>query len=60
MSLIAVTLEPTVQTLMRISWLRLEFILTLNDAILCGKQRYRSHSRTVPAFSDRNFLGEAS
>jgi large subunit ribosomal protein L31 len=25
-----------------------------------GKQRYRSHSRTVPAFSDRNFLGEAS
>jgi hypothetical protein len=32
----------------------------LPDAILCGKQRYRSHSRTVPAFSDRNFLGEAS
>ena len=30
------------------------------DAIRCGKQRYRSHSRTVPALAVRNLSGEAS
>jgi hypothetical protein len=30
------------------------------DAIRCGKQRYRSHSRTVPALTVRNLSGEAS
>jgi len=32
----------------------------LPDAIPCGKQSYRSHSRTVPPLAARNLLGEAS